>query len=143
MADLSRFIPPQDETYAEALAEIRGGRKTSHWMWWTFPQLAGLGISDRSRFYGLSGLAEARDYLQHTLLGPRLVEVARALLAHRGRDAADVLGEVDAKKLQSCATLFAAVEDAPPEFAEILDAFFGGEPDRHTLAQVEPSAASD
>lgn len=141
MADLSRFIPPQDDTYAEALAEIRAGRKTSHWMWWIFPQLAALGVSDRSRFYGLSGCSEARAYLQHPLLGPRLVEAARALLAQRGRDAADILGDVDAKKLRSCATLFAAVEGAPPEFRQILDAFFAGEPDDRTLVLSEPSRA--
>ena len=141
MADLSRFIPPQDETYADALGEIRAGRKTSHWMWWIFPQLAGLGVSDRARFYGLSGLDEARDYLAHPLLGPRLREAMGAMAAHRGRDAADILGEVDAKKLRSCATLFAAVEGAPPEFAQILDAFHGGEPDPRTRALLEPFPA--
>ena len=142
MADLSRFIPPQDDTYADALAEIRLGRKTSHWMWWIFPQPASLGVSDRSRFYGLSGRQEAADYLAHPLLGPRLVEAARAMLAHRGRDAADILGEVDAKKLRSSATLFAEVEGAPPEFSQLLDAFAGGEPDPRTLALLETSRAS-
>jgi uncharacterized protein (DUF1810 family) len=132
--DLTRFLPPQDDTFADALAEIRAGRKTSHWIWWVFPQLASLGASDRSRFYGLSGLPEARGYLAHPLLGPRLVEALRAILAHRGRPAADILGEVDAKKLWSCATLFAEVEGAPPEARATLDAFFGGEPDARTLA---------
>jgi uncharacterized protein (DUF1810 family) len=120
MADLSRFYPPQDETYADALEEIRGGRKTSHWMWWIFPQLASLGVSDRSRFYGLSGLAEARAYLADPVLAPRLVEAAQAMLAHADEDAADILGEVDAKKLRSSATLFAAVEGAPPEMQALL-----------------------
>lgn len=140
--DLSRFLPPQDETFADALAEIRAGRKTSHWVWWVFPQLASLGASDRSRFYGLAGLAEARGYLAHPLLGPRLVEALRAILAHRGRPAADILGEIDAKKLWSCATLFAEVEGAPPECRATLDAFFGGEPDRRTLALLGTARAT-
>jgi len=141
MADLSRFIPPQDDTYADALEEIRAGRKTSHWIWWIFPQMASLGVSDRARFYGLSGLPEARDYLDHPLLGPRLLEAARAILAHRGRHAADILGEVDAKKLRSCATLFGRIEGAPLEFQALLDAFFGGEADPRTLALLEPQRA--
>ncbi len=140
--DLTRFLPPQDDTFADALAEIRAGRKTSHWVWWVFPQLASLGASDRSRFYGLSGLAEARGYLAHPLLGPRLVEALRAILAHRGRPAADILGEVDAKKLWSCATLFAEVEGAPPEFRATLDAFFGGQSDARTLALLGTGRAA-
>ena len=143
MADLTRFVPPQEDTFADAMGELGAGRKTSHWMWWIFPQLSGLGVSDRARFYGLSGPAEARAYLDHPVLGPRLVEAARAMLAHRGRDAADVLGEVDAKKLRSCATLFAALDGAPPEFRALLDAFFNGEADPRTIAALAVPATGD
>ncbi|TNC72426.1 DUF1810 domain-containing protein [Rubellimicrobium roseum] len=136
MPDLDRFLVPQDATYAGALAELRRGRKESHWMWWVFPQLRALGRTGTAKAYGLADLEEARAYLAHPVLGPRLVDAARAMLAHRGRDAAEVLGGVDAMKLRSCATLFAAVPDAPPEFQALLDAFHGGEPDPLTTAEL-------
>lgn len=134
--DLDRFLAPQEETFAQALAELRRGRKESHWMWWIFPQLGLLGRSPTARAYGLADLAEAEAYLAHPVLGPRLLDAARAMLAHRGTDAARVLGGVDAMKLRSCATLFAAVPGAPGEFRELLDAFYGGEGDPRTEAAL-------
>lgn len=136
MADLERFVAAQERTYDAALAELRRGRKESHWMWWIFPQLASLGRSGTAKAYGIADLAEAEAYLAHPVLGPRLVEAARAMLAHRGRDPAEVLGGIDAMKLRSCATLFAAVPGAPGEFRELLDAFHGGEADPLTEAAL-------
>jgi len=125
--DLDRFLPASDGMYALALAEIRAGRKQRHWMWFIFPQLAGLGRSERARHFGLSGAAEAAAFLAHPVLGPRLLAIAREMLAHEGRDAAAILGAADARKLRSCATLFAAVEGADPVFDRLLEAFFAGE----------------
>ena len=129
MADLERFVAAQEGSYATALAELSRGRKESHWMWWVFPQLASLGRSGTAKTYGIADLAEAEAYLAHPVLGPRLVEAARAMLQHRGRAPEAVLGGIDALKLRSCATLFAAVPGAPGEFREMLDAFHGGEAD--------------
>ena len=126
--DLERFLPASDGMYAHALAEIRAGRKERHWMWFIFPQLAGLGQSERARHFGLSGLDEAAAFLAHPVLGPRLVGIAEALTAHEGRPPEAIFGEVDALKLRSCATLFSRVPGADPVFARLLDAFFGGAP---------------
>jgi uncharacterized protein (DUF1810 family) len=136
MTDLDRFVAAQEETWTTALAEIRRGRKDSHWMWWIFPQLRSLGFSPTAKRYGMADLAEAEAYLAHPVLRPRLIEAARAILRHRGRTAESVLGEVDGKKLQSCATLFDAVPGADPVFGEVLDAFYGGERDPRTLAAL-------
>ncbi|MFC6006456.1 DUF1810 domain-containing protein [Angustibacter luteus] len=126
--DLQRFVRAQDDggTYDQALAELRGGRKHSHWMWFVFPQLAGLGRSDLARFYAISGPAEAVAYLEHPVLGPRLAECAGALVDLGASDAVAVLGPVDALKLESSMSLFAAVPGADPIFATVLDQYFGG-----------------
>ncbi len=112
--DLERFVAAQDAggTYETALAELRRGRKTSHWIWFVFPQIAGLGSSPTSRRYAISGLDEARAYLRHPVLGPRLDEAARTLLAHPGTDAAQILGALDAQKLRSSMTLFHRADPA-------------------------------
>lgn len=136
MPDLDRFLVAQEATFATALSELRQGRKESHWMWWIFPQLAALGRSGTAKAYGIVDLAEAQAYLAHAVLGPRLLEAARAMLTHGGTDPAQVLGEIDAMKLRSCATLFAAVPGAPPEFQGLLDAFYDGEVDPRTLAAL-------
>ena len=129
MFDLDRFVLAQADTYATALAELRAGRKRSHWMWFVFPQLKGLGSSVMAQRYGLAGLAEARAYLTHPLLGPRLLECVQALLAHAGPSAEQMLGGIDALKLRSCLTLFArATPDVAP-FGAALQRFFNGEPD--------------
>ncbi len=139
MPDLDRFLAPQAETYAMALSEIRRGRKESHWMWWIFPQLASLGRSGTAQAYGIADLAEAQAYLAHPVLGPRLVEVAGAMMTHAGQDAGEIMGAVDGMKLRSCATLFASTEGAPPEFRAILDGFYGGVPDPRTEAALAPA----
>lgn len=130
---LDRFVTAQDDgSLAAAVAELRRGRKTSHWMWFVFPQLAGLGRSDTARFYALGGLDEARAYLAHPVLGPRLVECAGLLLAHRDRTARDVLGSPDDVKLRSSMTLFARADPGQPVFRAVLDTFFDGEEDGGT-----------
>jgi len=127
LSGLGRFHEAQTGRYDTALAEIRSGQKRSHWMWYIFPQLAGLGHSPMAQLYGIKGAAEARAYLADPVLGPRLVEISRALLTHADRSAADILGPVDAMKLRSCATLFEHVAEGEGVFAEVLQAFFGGE----------------
>jgi uncharacterized protein (DUF1810 family) len=132
--ELQRFVDAQDAggTYAAALAELRAGRKTSHWMWFVFPQLAGLGRSATARRYAIASLEEARAYLAHPVLGPRLLEAARALLEVDGGSAADVLGEIDALKLRSSMTLFARAAPAQREFQDVLDRYYDGVPDAAT-----------
>ena len=134
--DLERFVRAQDDggTYATALAELRRGRKVSHWMWFVFPQLAGLGRSSRARYYALASLAEAQAYLAHPVLGPRLVEAAQAVAVLTGVSAEDVFGGIDAVKLRSSMTLFARAAPAEPVFPAVLDCYFDGVPDPATEA---------
>lgn len=131
--DLSRFVAAQVGDYARALAEVRGGRKRSHWMWYVFPQFDGLGFSEMSRRYAIKSRAEAEAYLAHPVLGPRLVEVCEAALAVEGRSAHDVFGSPDDAKLKSCATLFAAVSPPGSVFERVLQKFYRGERDGQTL----------
>ena len=133
--DLERFVRAQDDrgTYDEALAELRAGRKTSHWMWFVFPQVAGLGHSPTAKAYEIADLAEARAYLAHDVLGPRLLECCGALLDLGGVSAEQVLGPVDAMKLRSSMTLFAQADPDQRLFAEVLERFYGGEPDERTV----------
>jgi len=139
MIDLDRFMVAQDEggTFERALAELRAGRKRSHWMWFVFPQSAGLGHSSTSRRFALSSVDEPEAYLRHPVLGPRLIEVIAALLTSRaateGATAEDILGAVDALKLRSSMTLFLEAAPDRPEFAQVLEHFFGGQPDPITL----------
>jgi uncharacterized protein (DUF1810 family) len=135
--DLERFVDAQAGTYEQALAELRAGRKTSHWMWWVFPQVAGLGTSGTSQAYAVRDLAEARAYLQHDVLGPRLLECCRALLALEDVPAERVLGSVDAMKLRSSMTLFAAADPDEPVFTEVLVRFYDGERDERTVRLLE------
>jgi uncharacterized protein (DUF1810 family) len=130
---LQRFVHAQQRDYAQALAELRAGRKTSHWIWYVLPQLRGLGHSSMSQHYGLAGRDEARAYAAHALLGPRLVECVQAMLGHAGRSAEQILGEVDALKFRSCLTLFAEVAPQHPCFDQALQRFYGGERDAQTL----------
>ena len=132
--DLARFVTAQnvDGTYASALAELRAGRKTGHWMWFVFPQIAGLGQSETSRRYAIASRAEAAAYLQHVLLGPRLIECTHVVDATRGRSATEIFGPVDARKLQSCVTLFLRAAPGEPLFGRVLKRYFAGVPDRHT-----------
>ena len=135
---LERFVVAQDGTFERALAELRAGRKGSHWMWWVFPQVAGLGRSDTARRYAIRDLDAAAAHLAHPVLGPRLALAAEAMLTHAGRDPEDVLGPVDAMKLRSSMTLFDAVPGAPAAFGRVLDVFHGGSRCEHTLARIRP-----
>ena len=132
-ADLSRFVEAQRLTYATALAELRAGRKRTHWMWFVFPQIAGLGMSATSIFYAIESADEARAYLAHDLLGPRLRECTLAILAHRGRAAEEIFGGVDAMKLRSSMTLFEHVGSPDEPFGPCLDVFFAGRRDERSL----------
>lgn len=131
--DLDRFVKAQAPVFEQALGELREGRKQSHWMWFVFPQLVGLGHSQMARTYGISSVDEAAAYLQHSVLGRRLFECAEAVFAVPGRTAREILGSPDDLKLRSCATLFAAISPADSVFHRVLDHFFGGHPDPRTL----------
>ena len=134
--ELDIFIEAQDTVWDDVLRELTAGQKTSHWMWFVFPQLAELGRSRMSQLFGIEDLAEATAYLNHTELRRRLVEVSRLMLTHKGKDPADILGHIDARKLRSSMTLFAAVPDAPAEFQEILDRFYDGKPCAQTRQAI-------
>jgi uncharacterized protein (DUF1810 family) len=133
MNDLQRFLDAQEEDYAVALAEIKNGRKQSHWMWYIFPQIAGLGLSETSRFYAIKNIEEAGEYVKHEILGPRLMEISRALLLLPGDDAKKIFGSPDDLKLRSSMTLFASLPDADAVFQAVLDKFFKGVKDGRTL----------
>jgi uncharacterized protein (DUF1810 family) len=136
--DLQRFVAAQDAsgTYDRATAELRRGRKTGHWMWFIFPQIAGLGRSPASQTYAITSLAEARAYLAHPVLGARLVECARILTRVSGRTAEQILGEVDALKLRSSVTLFMHAAPGEPVFRQVLDEYFDGVPDSATEQRI-------
>lgn len=131
--DLNRFVQAQTGDYERALAEIRSGLKESHWMWYIFPQYDGLGFSSTSRFYAIKSIAEARAYLEHPVLGPRLVKCAEAALQVEGRSVYEIFGSPDDMKLRSCATLFASVSPAGSVYHRLLDKYFQGETDNKTL----------
>lgn len=133
---LQRFVQAQQSIYPQALAELKAGRKRSHWMWFVFPQLRGLGHSEMAQRYGISGADEARAYLAHPLLGPRLEACTQALLHHAGRSAREILGTPDDLKFRSCMTLFASVAGKPGLYRKALDTFFDGAPDRPTLDRL-------
>ncbi len=133
---LQRFVDAQRDTYDRALAELRAGAKRSHWMWFVLPQVAGLGRSATAQHFAISGLDEARAYLAHPVLGPRLTECARALLDLGTTDPVAVLGSVDAQKLRSSMTLFAHADPDQPVFREVLDRYFAGNEDDATLARL-------
>jgi uncharacterized protein (DUF1810 family) len=135
-ADLNRFLEAQRDDYDRALVEIKRGRKQSHWMWYTFPQLAGLGFSSAATFYGIKNLSEASDYLAHPVLGPRLVEISTAILQVEGKTVNQILGSPDDLKLRSSMTLFSLVQPANPVFQSVLDKYYDGEPDGKTLELV-------
>lgn len=147
MSDLQRHVTAQeaDGSYDRALTELGRGRKTSHWIWWVFPQLAGLGQSSTSRQYAVAGLGEARDYLAHPALGPRPREAARTLLAAPGEDPVAIMGGIDAVKVRSSMTLFATADPGEPVFQQVLDRFYDGAPDPLTqrLLGVAQNAETD
>lgn len=134
--NLERFVDAQDSggTYGQALSELQLGQKSSHWMWFIFPQLSGLGSSPTSVKYAISSLAEAQAYLKHDVLGPRLLECSLAVATHSGRTAVDILGRMDARKLHSSMTLFLRAAPGETVFKTVLSQFFDGEPDTATDA---------
>ena len=136
---LERFTAAQDQdgTYERAVAELRAGRKVSHWMWFVFPQIGGLGFSAISKRYAISSLGEARAYLTHPVLGPRLITAANIVAGTEGRSAEQIFGPVDALKLRSSMTLFGAADPDQPAFTKVLDKYFTGTPDEATLARLQ------
>lgn len=131
--DLDRFVTAQSPVMATVLAELRAGRKRTHWMWFVFPQLRGLGSSAMAQHYGIASLEEARAYLAHPVLGPRLRECCGLLLQVPGKSALEILGSPDDLKLRSCATLFSLAAPQEAVFGEVLERFYGGEPDARTV----------
>jgi len=134
---LIRFLEAQNHVYLKALSEIKKGHKQSHWMWYIFPQLAGLGSSENARYFGITNLGEATAYLQHPTLGKHLLEITRALLSIKGKSASDIFGYPDDLKLHSCMTLFSRVEKTDPVFSEVINKYFGGLLDSRTLELLE------
>lgn len=134
--ELDMFVEAQDAVWGDVVAELKAGKKTSHWMWFVFPQLASLGQSHMSQLYGLEDVNEARAYLDHPVLRQRLIEVCDLMLSHSETPAIDILGKVDAKKLRSSMTLFAAAPNAPEQCAEIIQTFFDGAPCTPTVDEI-------
>lgn len=135
--DLQRFVEAQNPVYDQVMQELQAGRKRSHWMWYVFPQLDGLGHSAMAERYALAGIDEARAYLAHPLLGPRLQACVTALLQHHDKSAREMLGSPDHLKLRSCLTLFAQAAPGNPLFQLALVQFYDGEPDALTLAMLQ------
>jgi uncharacterized protein (DUF1810 family) len=134
--DLRRFTEAQERVYPTVLAELRDGRKRSHWIWFIFPQLRGLGLSSTAHHYGIASRQEARAYLAHDVLGPRLRECARLIAQIDGRTAEEVFGWPDCLKVRSSMTLFAAVTEDNADFVSVLDRFYGGDTDPETLEML-------
>ncbi len=134
---LDRFIEAQENTYATALKEIKNGKKESHWMWYIFPQLRGLGKTQTSYVYGISGIEEAKAYLAHPVLSERIIEISEALLAHKDVMIVNILGGTDAKKLRSSMTLFALISEEDSVFHRVIDCFYDGKMDNLTIKRVK------
>jgi uncharacterized protein (DUF1810 family) len=131
--NLERFIDAQLSVYPTAFSEVKNGRKQSHWMWFIFPQIKGLGLTETSMFYGIKDLNEANEYLSHPVLGSRLIEISNELLKLPGSDARQIFGTPDDLKLKSSMTLFAAIPNTNPIFEQVLEKFYGGTVDQKTL----------
>lgn len=132
-AALARFISAQEQIYERVRGELRDGQKSSHWMWFIFPQIAGLGFSEMSRRYAIRDIDEAREYLRHPVLGRRLVECAMLVLSHKARSIHDILGSPDDVKLKSCMTLFEKAAPTNSLFASVLEQFYNGDRDERTV----------
>lgn len=137
MMSLDRFVSAQEYCYKNALEEVKSGRKESHWMWFVFPQIIGLGMSDTAILYSITDIGEAQLFLEHEVLGPRLVEITKELLKLETDDPVEVFGEVDALKLNSCMTLFDYVSDEETCFNEVIDKFYDGQKDDRTLQLIK------
>ncbi|WP_432711602.1 DUF1810 domain-containing protein [Pedobacter sp.] len=136
-SELYRFLNAQNQVYLKALDEIKNGKKKSHWMWYIFPQIIGLGHSDTAKFYGIKDLNEAASYLKHPVLGKHLIEISNVLLQLNGKTANQIFGSPDDLKLRSCMTLFANVKNADPVFQDVLTKYFKGEQDALTLKLLQ------
>lgn len=133
ICSLNRFLEAQKIMYETALEEIKKGEKESHWIWYIFPQLRGLGYSPKAYTYGIDGLEEAKAYLEHPVLSARLIEITEALLTHRGKDIEDIMGDIDALKLRSSMTLFAHISETNSVFHRVLEVFYDSKMDEMTL----------
>ena len=142
-SSLERFTSAQAYDYEAALSEVRRGKKTSHWIWYVFPQLRGLGRSEMARYYGISSLKEAKAYLSDPVLGPRLVEISEVLMELKDKDADRIFGGLDAMKVRSCMTLFAEVSEENSVFHRVLEAYFHGEKDKLTIDLLKRAADSN
>jgi uncharacterized protein (DUF1810 family) len=131
--DLDRFLDAQENVYHEVLRELQDGAKVTHWMWFVFPQITGLGFSSTSQYYAIKNAEEARNYLAHPILGPRIVECTETLITHEGLSALDIFGGIDEMKFRSSMTLFAQVGGPKSVYQQALDKYFEGEPDHRTL----------
>lgn len=134
---LNRFIKAQERAYTTALKEIKNGEKKSHWIWFIFPQLRGLGRSDMAYKYGINGIEEAKEYLSHPILSERLIEVTETLLTHKDKDIYDIMGDIDDMKLHSSMTLFALASEENSVFHQVLECFYNGEMDEYTIKLIK------
>lgn len=132
-ANLKRFIEAQENNYQDAVMEVRSGKKKTHWMWYIFPQISGLGSSEISKFYAIKDLQEAQLFLQHPILGQRLIDISKVLSEIKDKSAHEIFGSPDDLKLKSCMTLFSSLKNAHPIFQRIIDQFFDGNKDDKTL----------
>jgi uncharacterized protein (DUF1810 family) len=130
---IQRFLDAQKESYDQALTEIRNGKKKTHWIWYVFPQIQGLGFSETSKYYAIKDLQEADDFLRHSVLGDRLIRICRALLDLPNKNAHAIFGSPDDLKVKSCMTLFASLRSSNPVFQSVLEKFFNGEMDSRTM----------
>lgn len=137
MYDLSRFLKAQENSYQTASLEMKVGRKMSHWMWYIFPQIEGLGYSSTSQYYAIKNLAEAKEYIEHPVLGPRLIEISEVLLEHENLDARLIMGYPDNLKFRSCMTLFQLAAPDQPVFGKVLEKYYDGQPDQRTIAIIK------
>jgi len=131
--NLNRFVEAQSDVFQRALTELKRGEKRSHWMWFIFPQIDGLGYSSTAKFYAIKSKDETKAYLNHSLLGPRLIECSKVLLQHQGLSASDIFGFPDDLKLRSSMTLFSSISESDSVFHRVLGQYFAGQPDPRTL----------
>lgn len=138
--DLMRFLDAQNKLYLTALSEIKKGKKQTHWMWFIFPQIKGLGTSSIANYYAINDLKEAGEFLQHPVLAKHLIEISKLLLTFKRKSIESILGDLDARKLRSSMTLFSQVENADPVFRDVLNTFFSGQLDSQTLSLINSSS---
>jgi uncharacterized protein (DUF1810 family) len=137
VSNLNRFLEAQETKYKDALSEIKNGRKLTHWMWYIFPQIAGLGFTDFNVFYAIQNKEEATQYLNHPVLGKRLIEITKAVVEINGKTALEIFGKPDERKLKSSMTLFSILNDPNPIFQQVLDKYYNGMKDENTLQFIK------